>query len=260
VLTAASAEATKQSPGILSSDRLSRRQLSGQVEELGMRVSIEPPPAEELLAVCDARGQPLAAGRPRGLVHREGVWHRSFHCWIVRGGERSPELVLQRRAQSKDTHPGAWDVSAAGHYRPGEGLEGGLRELQEELGLALRSDALVWVERHREVLRYPDGLRDREYQDVYLARCEQSLRAYAPDPGEVDGLAVLPAATLVGVARGHTRRARAHARVLAANGWRDDEVVISRATLVPRMGRYYERIARAAARALETSPTGRAWR
>ncbi len=73
----------------------------------------------ELLALCDARGCDLGAGLPRRLVHQEGVWHRSFHCWLVRAGPRGAELVLQRRAPSKDTWPGAWDVSAAGHYRPG---------------------------------------------------------------------------------------------------------------------------------------------
>src|SRR5436190_247032 len=83
--------------------------------------------AAEPLALCDARGRPLAGGEPRGAVHRDGTWHRSFHCWVVRAGPRGPELVLQRRAASKDTWPGAWDVSAAGHYRMGEGLEGGLR-------------------------------------------------------------------------------------------------------------------------------------
>src|SRR5712692_760392 len=80
--------------------------------------------ASELLALCDALGRPSARSGPRGAVHRDGTWHRSFHCWVVRSGARGPELVLQRRAASKDTWPGAWDVSAAGHYRVGEGLEG----------------------------------------------------------------------------------------------------------------------------------------
>jgi isopentenyldiphosphate isomerase len=205
---------------------------------------------DELLAVCDARGQPLPAGRPRGLVHRDGLWHCSFHCWIVRAGVRGPELVLQRRSRSKDTHPGAWDVSAAGHYRPGEGLAGGLRELEEELGLAVFPGALVWLERHREIVRYPDGLRDREYQDVYLLRCDQPLASYAPDPAEIDGIAALPAMTLVALANGAVRRARAECWVLGAAGWREEEVVLARAALVPRAGRYYERVARATARLL----------
>ena len=210
--------------------------------------------ADELLAVCDAGGRPLRSGQPRGAVHREGWWHRSFHCWVVRAGRRGPELVLQRRARTKDTHPGAWDVSAAGHYRPGEGLEGGLRELQEELGLTAPPQALIWLERHREILRYPDGLRDREYQDVYLLRCDQPLSAYTPDSGEVDGVAAFPPATLVAVARGMVRHARSRGRLFEGEGWRDEAVLLTRATLVPRAGRYYERVARAAMRLAHRPP------
>ncbi|HLH26453.1 MAG TPA: NUDIX domain-containing protein [Chloroflexota bacterium] len=214
-------------------------------------------PADELLAVCDECGRPLPAGRPRGLVHREGLWHRSFHCWIVRAGRRGAELILQRRARTKDTHPGAWDVSAAGHYRPGESVAGGLRELAEELGIVAPAEALVWLERHREIIRYPDGLRDREYQDVYLLRCDQPLDAYRPDPAEVDGVAALPAATLAALARGAVRHARTRGWLLGAAGWREDPVVLARGTLVPRSGRYYERVARAAARLLARSaPVG----
>jgi isopentenyldiphosphate isomerase len=222
-----------------------------------MHPDVRRAPADELLAVCDERGEALAEGRPRALVHRDGLWHRSFHCWIARAGEQGPELVLQRRARTKDTHPGAWDVSAAGHYRPGEALEGGLRELQEELGLSVAAETLVWLERHREVLRYPDGLRDREYQDVYLVRCDYPLDVYAPDLEEVDGLAVLPAATLVALARGAVRRARARARVWTSEGWREEYAVLARASLVPRAGRYYERVARAALRLLAGAPAGR---
>jgi isopentenyldiphosphate isomerase len=202
---------------------------------------------DELLAICDARGRPLSIGGPRGIVHREGLWHRSFHCWVVRTGPAGAELLLQRRARTKETHPGAWDVSAAGHYRPGEGLDGGLREVQEELGLRVLPEALVWLGRHREVLRYPDGLRDREYEDVYLVRCDQPLDAYRPDPSEVDGLTTLPAHTLLALARGKVRRAHAPGWVLGADGWQARPVVLTRPTLVPRAGRYYERVARAAA-------------
>jgi 8-oxo-dGTP pyrophosphatase MutT (NUDIX family) len=166
----------------------------------------------------------------------------------VRAGARGPELVLQRRAPRKDTWPGAWDVSAAGHYRPGEGVEGGLREVEEELGLRLSASRLVWLERHREVLRYASGLRDREYQDVYLARCDQALRDYTPDVAEVTGLAAMPAATVVALARGALRRARTVGWVMDGSDWREAPVVLTRRALVTRAGGYYERVARAAAR------------
>jgi len=210
--------------------------------------------AAELLALCDARGRPSARGGPRGGVHRDGTWHRSFHCWVVRAGARGPELLLQRRAPTKDTWPGAWDVSAAGHYRPGEGLEGGLREVAEELGLVVPAAALVPLERHREVIRYASGLRDREYQDVYLVRCDRPLEAYVPDVGEVTGLMALPALAVATLARGSVRRLRATAWLTQEDSWALATVAVTRSMLVTRAGRYYERVARAAGRLLRTQP------
>jgi isopentenyldiphosphate isomerase len=211
--------------------------------------------ADELLVLCDAHGRPLDSGvtcAPRAIVHRDGLWHRSFHCWVVRAGPRGPELLLQRRALTKDFWPGAWDVSAAGHYRAGEGLAGGLRELAEELGLTVPIAALVWLGRHKEVVRYAGDRREREYQDVYLVRCDRPLSAYAPDAREVTGLALVPPAALVALARGARRRVRTLGWVAGPQGWAAAPVVITRATLVPRAGRYYERVARAAWRLLHT--------
>ncbi len=207
-----------------------------------------PGPADELLALCDAQGRPLATARPRGVIHRDGLWHCSFHCWVVQAAPRGAALVLQRRAPTKATWPGAWDVSAAGHYRPGEGLAGGLREIEEELGLRVSAAELVPLERHREVLRYPTGLRDREYQDVYLVRRDEPLRAYRPDPREVTGLVALPAAAVAALARGALGHLVGRGWVLGADGWSEQRVRVPRARLVTRAGRYYERLARAARR------------
>jgi isopentenyldiphosphate isomerase len=45
-------------------------------------------------------------------------------------------VFLQKRSQSKDTFPGAWDSSASGHVESGEDYETCVgRELREEIGL-----------------------------------------------------------------------------------------------------------------------------
>jgi 8-oxo-dGTP pyrophosphatase MutT (NUDIX family) len=167
---------------------------------------------------------------------------------VVRATPRGPALVLQQRSISKATWPGAWDVSAAGHYRPDEGLAGGLREIEEELGVRVSATELVPLERHREVLRYPTGLRDREYQDVYLVRRDEPLADYRPDPREVTGLVALPAPALAALARGDVPRLLGRGWLLGPDGWSERTVRVPRARLVTRTGRYYERVARAAGR------------
>jgi isopentenyl-diphosphate delta-isomerase type 1 len=89
---------------------------------------------DEWLSVVDERDR--VVGRlERGEVHRRGLRHRSVHVLIfnARG-----EVFLQRRSRHKDTAPGLWDSSAAGHVEAGEDYEScARREVQEELGVCL---------------------------------------------------------------------------------------------------------------------------
>ncbi|RVX13513.1 Nudix hydrolase 3 [Vitis vinifera] len=54
----------------------------------------------------------------RGDVHRDGDYHAAVHVWIF--SESTQELLLQRRADCKDSWPGLWDISSAGHISAGD--------------------------------------------------------------------------------------------------------------------------------------------
>jgi isopentenyldiphosphate isomerase len=156
----------------------------------------------ELLEVFDSRGQPTGRAKSRGAVHRDGDWHQSFHCWIVRPGRHGPEFVLQRRSPAKDSFPGYWDATAAGHWRFGETPPEAARELAEELGLDVDFGDLAWRGRERIMRRHPNGLVEREYHQVYLLRWPDPLATYGPDPREVTALAAVPAGDLIALAAG----------------------------------------------------------
>ena len=42
-----------------------------------------------------------------------GDWHRAVHVWLF--AMDTQRLLLQKRSQIKDSWPGRWDISAAGH-------------------------------------------------------------------------------------------------------------------------------------------------
>ncbi|KAK9096585.1 hypothetical protein Sjap_022082 [Stephania japonica] len=52
------------------------------------------------------------------LVHRDGDYYRAVHVWIF--AENTQELLLQRCADGKDSWPGLWDISSAGHISAGD--------------------------------------------------------------------------------------------------------------------------------------------
>jgi isopentenyldiphosphate isomerase len=145
----------------------------------------------ELLDVFDEQGARLGV-RTRADVHREGLWHRCLHLWVVTD---AGEVLLQRRGRGKAAWPGMLDATAAGHLTAGETVLDGLREAEEELGIVF-SPAQVRPLGVRAVADRPvPGTLNREVQHVYAARSPLSLEDWTGlDRTEVDGLVALPIA------------------------------------------------------------------
>ncbi len=97
----------------------------------------------EILDIVDEQGRPTGQTVPRAVAHAEGIRHRTSHVWILRRHAGRVEVLLQMRCQAKDSFPGCYDISSAGHIPAGcDFVESALRELREELGVTLPADAL----------------------------------------------------------------------------------------------------------------------
>lgn len=91
----------------------------------------------ELFDVIDSEGNPTGQIVSREKAHAEGIPNRTAHIWIIREKEGRVQILLQKRSQNKDSFPGKFDTSSAGHIQAGdEPLESALRELNEELGIS----------------------------------------------------------------------------------------------------------------------------
>lgn len=60
---------------------------------------------EELLATFDEQGNRTGTA-PRDEVHRQGLWHETFHCWFVRKADSGLRICLQLRSQQRKIMPG----------------------------------------------------------------------------------------------------------------------------------------------------------
>lgn len=126
---------------------------------------------EELFDICDINGQPTGETVPRSIAHRDGIRHRTAHVWIARRRDGRAEVLLQKRSADKDSFPGLYDTSSAGHIPAGqEPMESALRELKEELGITAAPEELHFIgnfnvdfakEFHGRVFR------DNEYVNIY---------------------------------------------------------------------------------------------
>lgn len=99
----------------------------------------------ELLDIVDEEGRPTGETVERSRAHGEGIRHRTAHLWILRERQGEVEVLLQKRSSGKDSFPGCYDISSAGHIPAGEDyVPSALRELKEELGLAAEPEELIY--------------------------------------------------------------------------------------------------------------------
>ena len=93
----------------------------------------------EMLCVVDANDCVIGSAS-RQEVHVNNLRHRAIHVLIF---NQHGEVFLQKRSIWKDTHPGKWDSSAAGHVDAGESYEeAARRELREEIGIECALDKI----------------------------------------------------------------------------------------------------------------------
>lgn len=87
---------------------------------------------EEVVILADENGQP-AGTENKLVVHTANTpLHFAFSAWLVRDGQ----VLLTRRALTKQTWPGVWTNSFCGHPAPGEtNAEAVLRRAEFELGI-----------------------------------------------------------------------------------------------------------------------------
>jgi len=197
--------------------------------------------ANEIFDIFDEHMNRIGTA-PRHEVHAKGLWHQTFHCWIVSEIEGERSLLFQLRDSSKDTFPNVLDISCAGHLTAGEGPADGVRELAEELGLHRAFEELascgVYVQRHV----ITETLIDREFCHTYMIRCDQPLNEYDYQRDEITGLFRVPLSDLWKLLTGEAETIAISGIISKGNGIEASSRVVSKADFVPHPIDYYKMI------------------
>lgn len=111
----------------------------------------------EILDIVDEEGVPTGKTIEREIAHQRGILHRTSHVWILRQKDNKVQILLQKRSDNKDSYPGCYDISSAGHIPAGvDFLPSAIRELKEELGYKAKEKELIHC-----------GTRKFEFQDIF---------------------------------------------------------------------------------------------
>lgn len=144
----------------------------------------------EVLDVVDENGIPTGETVMREVAHKYGIRHRTSHVWILRVRNGKTQVLLQKRNLNKDSFPGCYDISSAGHIPSGDGyLESALRELGEELGVKATAAELIYCG-HRK-FEYREMFHGQEFWDnqvsnVYALWKDREAAEFIIQKSEVD--------------------------------------------------------------------------
>lgn len=146
----------------------------------------------EYLDIVDEYGTPTGEIVERSKAHAEGIRHRTAHVWILRRRENRVQILLQKRSVNKDSHPGCYDISSAGHIPAGDTYRvSAVRELQEELGIEAAEEELVYCgdrRIHWDAEFYGKPFRDRQVSGVFYIWRDMEEEDYRVQEEEVESV------------------------------------------------------------------------
>ena len=146
----------------------------------------------EYLDIVDAKGCPTGQIVERTVAHAQGLWHRTSHVWLLRRHEGRLQVLLQLRSLTKDSFPGCYDISSAGHIPAGVGfVESALRELEEELGVKAFPSQLIHCGDRKIIcddIFHGQEYHDRQYSRVFCLWLNREAEDFVLQTEELQGV------------------------------------------------------------------------
>ncbi|SEN21977.1 Isopentenyldiphosphate isomerase [Mesobacillus persicus] len=180
----------------------------------------------------------------REEVHRLGHWHETFHCWFVCREKEENHLYFQLRSPEKKDYPDLFDITAAGHLLATENVKDGIREVKEELGIAVDYDELMPL----GIAKYSvvsEQLVDNELANVFLYNWKGNLEDFQLRVEEVSGIVRVKLVDFALLISEQKQEVKVEGFTVNHKGERaNTSKSVSRESFVPHEKAYYESVLR----------------
>ena len=119
----------------------------------------------------------------RQEVHSKGILHSAVQCWVM---NTKGEVLIQRRAATKDKSAGKWDVSFGGHCVATNNsnnilIDNVIKEGKEELGLNIKDSDIIKL---GEVRYVSQENKNKELLGIFLIKVKDD-QDFIFEDGEV---------------------------------------------------------------------------
>ena len=142
--------------------------------------------------IYDQQGHFLGYSVPKGQTLQKTEYHIAVEAWLL---NEAGEVLIQQRSLQCQLLPGVWGLTTGRLVAGEDSLTGCLREVQEELGVALTRQAASFL---RRIIR-ADGT--QLIWDLYLLRCSLPESAFLLQQEEVSQVRWVPLAQIEPMAR-----------------------------------------------------------
>jgi isopentenyldiphosphate isomerase len=127
---------------------------------------------DEYIDILNENGEVSGKTYLKSEAHKKGLFHASVHIWIF---DKHKNILIQKRATTKDTFPNLWDISVAGHISAGESpLTSAIREVEEEVGITITENQLHFIGTSKKRIKHHLTLIDNEIHYIYV--CEMDFK------------------------------------------------------------------------------------
>lgn len=138
----------------------------------------------EYLDIYDEEGN-LLGKEDRKIVHRDGLWHNTVHCWLY---DKEGNIYFQIRKDKNKLY-----TTASGHVQADETIKEAFgREIKEEIGYNINYENAKKVDIVKFVMdrEESDGsiFKDRAFSNVYTCLFEGSLTEFDFQEEELNGI------------------------------------------------------------------------
>lgn len=145
----------------------------------------------EMLDILNEDGSLTGEQASKKEAHEKGLWHRAAHVWFVNDNN---EILIQKRALHIESHPGEYDISAAGHLSAGDSpTSGALREVEEELGIKIKPNELIKIgEISQQGIQQEGRYINKEWNDIYVVKKDIPIKEFVIQEEEVELVKYIP--------------------------------------------------------------------
>jgi len=196
---------------------------------------------EEIVDIFDENYRHLGTST-KSEARLNGNWIQSIHVWIVNPNDNG-YVLFQKRGKQKKIYPNSLDISAAGHYRAGEKIEDGVREISEELGLFVNFNDLIPLGIKLDIGKVDKNI-VHEFCHTFLLKSALEPEDYKFIDGEVEGLVKISMDDGLALFGGKVNEVMAHGIewIPETKEYVPINLPVNKSLFIPRIDQYYYKI------------------